>query len=129
MLKAAESEAAGLEADMRAFVLWRASYAYATVDAKKAESVSKESFTASQAIDDPADPDQCGPIGSAGDIKSWIQERVLSEMVRKGKIAEVEELLPQATEPVRNHITRDLVKHYVEKKDLARAEASTVAAC
>jgi hypothetical protein len=123
LLKAAESQAAGLEADMRAFVLWRASYAYTTVDAKKAESVSKESFTASQAIDDPADPDQCGPIGSAGDIKSWIQERVLSEMVRKERIAEAEELLPQATEPVRNHITRDLVKHYVEKKDLAHAEA------
>ncbi len=123
LLKAAEAEAAGLGADMRAFVLWRASYAYATVDPKKAESVSKESFTASEAIDVPSDRDQCGPIGGAGDIKSWIQERVLSEMVRKEKIAEVEELLPQATEPVRNHITRDLVKHYVERKDLGRAEA------
>jgi hypothetical protein len=123
LLKAAEGEAGGLEVDMRAFVLWRASYAYAKVDAKKAESVSKESFTASEAIEDPADRDQCGPIGSAGDIKSWIQERVLSELVRKEKIAEVEELLPQATEPVRNQITRELVNHLVEKKDLARAEA------
>ena len=123
LLKAAEGEADGLEADMRAFVLWRASYAYTSVDAKKAESVSKESFVASQAINDPADPDQCGPIGSAGDIKSWIQERVLSEMVRKERIAEAEELLSQATEPVRNHITRELVQHYIDKKDLVRAEA------
>lgn len=123
LLKAAEAAASGLEADMRAFVLWRASYAYATVDSKKAESVSKDSFTASEAIEEPADRDQCGPIGGAGDIKSWIQERVLSAMVQKGKIAEAEGLLPQATEPVRNHTTRDLVKHYVEKKDLARAEA------
>src|SRR5579863_1733721 len=110
LLKTAAAEAAGLGADMRAFVLWRASYAYATVDSKKAESVSKESFTASESIDDPSDPDQCGPIGGAGDIKSWIQERVLSDMVRKGEIAEVEDLMPHATELVRNHVTRDLVK-------------------
>jgi len=84
---------------MRAFVLWRASYAYAVVDLKKAETLSKESFTAAEAIDVPSDHDQCGPIGGSGDIKSWIQERVLSAMVGKGKIAEVEELVPQATEP------------------------------
>ena len=84
---------------MRAFVLWRASYAYAVVDLKKAETLSKESFAAAEAIDVPSDHDQCGPIGGSGDIKSWIQERVLSAMVGKGKIAEVEELVPQATEP------------------------------
>src|SRR5438552_2442266 len=70
LLKAAAAEAAGLEADMRAFVLWRASNAYATVDPKKAESLTHESFVASQSIEDPSDRDQCGPLGSAGDIKS-----------------------------------------------------------
>ncbi len=108
---------------MRAFVLWRASYAYVTLDSKKAESVAKDSFVASEAIEDPPDRDQCGPIGSAGDIKSWIQERVLSDMIRKEKIAEAEELLPQATEPVRTRIATELVKHYVEKKSVPRAEA------
>jgi hypothetical protein len=122
LLKTAQAVAGGLEADMRAFVLWRASLAYATVDPKKEEGLAKDSFTASEAIEDPSDRDQCGPIGSAGDIKSWIQERVLSEMIKKEKIAEAEELLPQATEPVRNHITRDLVKRYAQKKDLPRAE-------
>src|SRR6266568_7128076 len=123
LLKAAEGEAAGLEPDMRAFVLWRASYAYLPIDPKKAESLAKDSFTASQAIEDPADKDQCGPIGSAGDIKSWIQERVLSDMIRKEKIAEAEELLPRATGPVRTRIATELVKHYVEKKNVPRAEA------
>src|SRR5439155_1414169 len=108
---------------MRAFVLWRASNAYATVDPKKAESLTHESFVASQSIEDPSDRDQCGPLGSAGDIKSWIQQQVLSNMIRKEKIAEAEELLPQATEPVRTRITTELVKHYIEKKSLARAEA------
>ena len=81
LLKAAESGAAGLEPDMRAFVLWRVGHAYTKVDAKKAFSVAKDSFIASEAIDDPTDTNQCGPTGSAGDIKSWVQERVLAEMV------------------------------------------------
>ena len=123
LLTAAEGEAAGLTPDMRAFVLWRASYAYVPVDPKKAESLAKQSFTATEAIEDPPVKDQCGSIGSAGDIKSWIQERVLSEMVQKAKIAQAEELLPQAVEPVRNHITTELIKHYIEKKNLAPAEA------
>jgi len=122
LLKAAEAEAGGLQADMRAFVLWRASYAYTALDPKKAESVSKESFTASEAIEDPPDHDQCGPIGSAGDIKSWIQERVVLDMIRNEKIAEAEELLPRATVPVRTRIATELVKHYVEKKNVVRAE-------
>ena len=122
LLKAAEAEAAGLEPDMRAFVLWRASYAYKNIDTKKAEKLAADAFTATQAIDDPTDHDQCGPIGSVADIKSWIQERVLSDMIQKQKIAEAEELVPQATEPVRNRITKQLVQHYIQKKEFARAE-------
>src|SRR6058998_3140820 len=68
LLKAAEAEAAGLAPDMRALVLWRASYAYTVLDPKKAESVAKDSFLATEAIEDPPDNDQCGPIGGAGDI-------------------------------------------------------------
>ena len=122
LLKAAEGEAAGLAPDMRAFVLWLASYAHVPVDPKKAESLTKDSFTATEAIEDPPDKDQCGQVGTAGDIKSWIQERVLSEMVQKGKITQAEELLTQATEPVRTHITTELVKHYIEKKNLPPAQ-------
>ena len=121
LLKAAEAEAAGLEADMRAFVLWRASYAYATIDPKKAQSLARQSFNASEAIEEPSDHDQCGPIGGAGDIKSWIQERVLSGMIKKEQVAQAEELLPRATTPVRNHITTELVRHYLSKKNLERA--------
>jgi hypothetical protein len=123
LLKASETEAAALAPDMRAFVLWRASYAYAAVDAKKAQSLTKEAYLATQAIEEPADPDQCGQVGSAGDIKSWIQERILSEMITKERIPEVEELLPLAMEPVRDNITTELVQHYTSKKDVAHAEA------
>ena len=121
LLKSAESGAAGLQPDMRAFVLWRAAYAYRKIDAKKGDSVAKDSFTASEAIEDPTDSNQCGPPGSAGDIKSWVQERVLTEMIRKEKISEAEELLPNATAHVRTEVTTQLVQHYIGKKDFARA--------
>ena len=123
LLKAAEAEAAGLQPDMRAFVLWRASYAYAKVDPKKAERVAADAFTATQAIEDAPSDDHCAAAGSAGDIKGWIQQSILSDMVTKEKLAEVEQLLPQATEPVRNQITSRLVAYYVKQKEFAGAEA------
>src|SRR5258708_20203008 len=64
LLKAAAAEAAGLEADMRAFVLWRASYAYVPLDSTKAERGAKDSFVAPAAIEDPPARHQCCPIGS-----------------------------------------------------------------
>lgn len=121
LLKSAESGAAGLQPDMRAFVLWRAAYAFTKVDAKKGDSVAQDSFIASEAIEDPTDSNQCGAPGSAGDIKSWVQERVLTEMIRKEKIPEAEELLPSATAHVRTQVTTQLVRHYIGKKDFARA--------
>ncbi len=123
LLKAAEAEAAGLAPDVHAFVLWRASYAYTKVDPKKAEKVAADAFTATQALEDPANDDRCGPIGSVGDIKSWIQQRILSAMVDKRKITETGELLAQTTEPVRNGITTQLVNYYVKEKDFAHSEA------
>jgi len=122
LLKAAEGEATGLAPDMRAFVLWRASYAYVPVDPKKAESLTLDAYLATQGIEDATDSDRCRASGSDGDIKSWIQERVLSEMIKKDRIAGVEGMLPQATEPVRSNITTELVQHFTSKKDLAHAQ-------
>jgi hypothetical protein len=123
LLKTAEVESAGLEPDMHAFVLWRASYAYTKVDPKKAEKLSRDAFRATQAIEDASDNDHCAAMGSAGDMKSWIQEHTLHDMVHKDRLQEVEQLLPQATTPVRNEITAELVKYYESKKDLMHAES------
>ena len=122
MLQAAESEAGGLAPDMHAFVLWRVSYAYAKVDSKKSDSVAKDAFITSLAIENPSESSadvQCGE----GGIKNWVQEHVLSAMLEKEQVAKVEELLPQATSTVRREITTKLVKYYVGKKDIARAES------
>ena len=123
LLKTAEVESAGLEPDMHAFVLWRASYAYTKVDPKNAEKLSRDAFRATQAIEDAPDNDHCAAMGSAGDMKSWIQEHTLRDMVHKDRVQEVEQLLPQATTPARNEITAELVKYYESKKDLMHAES------
>jgi len=123
LLKAAEGESAELQPDMHAFVLWRASHAYTKLDPKQARTLSRKAFTATQAIEDASDKGHCAALGSSGDIKSWIQQRVLYEMVHKDQLQEVEQLLPQATAPVRNEITAELVKYYESKKDLPHAEA------
>src|SRR5215469_7737564 len=83
LLKTAEAESAGLQPEMHAFVLWRASYAYTKLDPKQAEKLSRDTFTATQAIEDPSDNDYCASMGSSGDIKSWIQGQVLHDMIHK----------------------------------------------
>jgi hypothetical protein len=123
LLKIAEAESAGLQPEMHAFVLWRASYAYTKLSPKHAEKLSRDAFIATQAIDDPSENDHCTAPGSAGDIKSWIQQQVLYDMVHRDRLKEVEQWLPQATSPVRNGITAELVRYYELKKDLMHAES------
>ena len=123
LLKAAEGESAETQPDMHAFLLWRLSYGYTKLNPKQAQKLSRMAFAATQAIEDPLDNDRCAPLGSAGDMKSWIQQRVLYNMVHKDQLQEVEQLLPQATPPVRNEITAELVRHYESKQDLPHAEA------
>jgi hypothetical protein len=123
LLKAAEAETAGLQPDMRAYVLWRASYGYATTDPKIAAKISRDAFTASQDIQDPDSSSACGgPLGSAGDIKGWIQERVLLDMIHKDNVPDVQARLPYAETAVRNRITAELVRYYIDKKQLPRAQ-------
>src|SRR5580700_1037732 len=122
LLKTAVAESSGSQPDMHSFVLWQASHAYATLDPKQADKVSRDAFTATLAIEDRSANDRCAAPGSAGDIKSWIQQRVLSEMVHKDHLHEVEVLLPQATPSVRNEVTTELVRYYESKKDLMHAE-------
>ena len=123
LLNAAVAESTGLQPNMHAFVLLRASYAYTKFDSKRAEKLSRDAFMATLSIDNPPETDSCGAPGSAGDIKSWIQERALHDMVHRDQLKEVEQLLPQATPSVRNEITAELVRYYESKKDLRSAEA------
>jgi hypothetical protein len=68
---------------MHAFVLWRASYAYAKLDPKQAEKLARDAFAVTQGIEDASENDHCAAMGSAGDMKSWIQGHALSDIVHK----------------------------------------------
>lgn len=122
LLNAAVAESGESQPNMRAFVLWQASYAYTKLDPKYAEKLSRDAFMATLSIEDPPKDDRCGSPGSAGDIKSWIQQRVLSDMVHRDQLKEVEQLLPPATPTVRNETTVELVRYYESKKDLQHAQ-------
>jgi hypothetical protein len=122
LLKGAVGESAGLQPNMHAFVLWRASYAYTKLDPKHAEKLSHDAFMTTQTIEDAPESDRCGAPGTAGDIKSWIQQSVLYDMVHRDQLKGIKQLLPQATPTVRNEITAELVKYYESKKDLIHAE-------
>jgi hypothetical protein len=122
LLNGVVGESAGLQPNMHAFVLWQASYAYTELDPKHAEKLSRDVFMATQTIEDAPESDRCGAPGTAGDIKSWIQQRVLYDMVRRDQLKEIKQLLPQATPTVRNEITAELVRYYESKKDLIHAE-------
>lgn len=123
LLHAAELEAAGLESDMRAYVLWRASYGYATMDPKVSSKLARDAFTASESIADPGGSSTCGgPLGSDSDIKGWIQERVLLEMIHKDNVSDVQARLRYAETAVRDRITGELVRYYIDQKQLARAQ-------
>ncbi|HZW81620.1 MAG TPA: hypothetical protein VFF50_14190 [Candidatus Deferrimicrobiaceae bacterium] len=122
LLNAAVGESAALQPNMHAFVLWRVAYAYSNLDPKRAEKLLRNAFVATLTIEDAPESDRCAAPGTAGDIKSWIQHRVLYAMVHRDQLKKVEELLPQATPTVRNDVTAELVRYYESKKDLTHAE-------
>lgn len=123
LLQAAQVEAAGLQPDMRAYVLWRASYGYAATDPEVSTKLARDAFAASQSIEDPNSPSTCGgPLGSDSDIKGWIQERVLLDMIHKDNVVDVQARLPSAETAARNRITGELVRYYLDKKQLRRAQ-------
>src|SRR5215467_9065483 len=123
LLQAAQVEATRLPPDMRAYVLWRASYGYAATDPEVSTKLAREAFAASRSIVEHGGRSTCGgPLGSDGDIKSWIQERVLLDMIHKDNVADVQARLPAAETAARNRITGELVRYYLDKKQLARAQ-------
>ncbi len=122
LLNAVVAESSESQPNMHAFVLWEASYAYTKLDPKHAEKLSRDAFMATLSIEDPPKDDPSGRPCSAGDIKNWIQQRVLSDMVHRDRLKEVEQLLPPAMPTVRNEIEVELVRYYESKKNLQHAE-------
>ncbi len=122
LLRSAQAEADGLEPEMRAFVLWKVSDAYRTVDSSKRNALLHQAFGATQVIENKSDdhgdcrPSETDPCG----IKGWLQQSILSTILRESA-SEAELLLPRAEPEVRKQITAELVQYYVSHKNFERA--------
>src|SRR2546426_6661483 len=55
LLKLAEAQAGGLQADMRALVLWQAARAYTGFDAAKARALMRQAFQVTLSVENPGD--------------------------------------------------------------------------
>ena len=121
-LEIAQSEAAGLQPDMRAFVIWQASQGIAKIDPLKANSLLKEALTVTQAIEsneaslkECAEPAFCGP-------RHWLQEQILRDMIRRSKqLGPIEQFLESAEPEFRQLLSSELLERYIDKKHFDQA--------
>ena len=119
MLRVAETEAAGLSPDMRAFLLFEIGSAYQQINPAKARLLRWRAFEASTAIED----DDNG--GDSGDEdyesnKSLIQQDLLDAMLASSPV-ELEKAIPRAIPELRNPYTAQLARWYAKTKQYDRA--------
>jgi hypothetical protein len=122
LLRSAQAEAAGLEPEMHAFVLWQVANAYTTLDPTKRDALLQEAFGATQSIEIKSDGhEDCRPSETvACGVKGWLQQSILSKILNQSA-SEAELLLPRAEPEVRRDITANLVQYYVSRKNFDRA--------
>jgi hypothetical protein len=125
LLKASEGEAAGLQPEMRAFVLWQVSHGYSKVLPDKSLATLLDAFQVTEAIDSDTPPDGCA--WEVCHMKSYLQrhlaEELLSRCEARGKFDEVEQLLPRLEPKVREEMVDRLIIEYAEKDQFPSAIA------
>src|SRR5579872_505417 len=119
MLQAAQVEAASAKADMRALVLWQAAHAYRMIDPAKYSSTLEQAFRASLSIE--KGEADCEYPEETCEVKTWLQVHILRDMCSKTQCQKVRELLPSAEPSVRAAISRELISHYINMKDVGSA--------
>lgn len=115
MLRVAETEAAGLSPDMRAFLLFEIGSAYQQINPAKARLLRWRAFEASTAIED----DDNGGDSSESN-KSLIQQDLLDAMLASSPV-ELEKAIPRAIPELRNSYTAQLARWYAKTKQYDRA--------
>jgi len=122
LLKASEGEAAGLDPAMRAFVLWQVSNGYAKLLPEKSRSAMHQALAASEGVE------ESPPEGCEWDVchlKLYLQRRMVEELVEhdrdSGNYDDVEKMLPQLDEKLRDETTAMLVMGYASKNQFPKA--------
>src|SRR5581483_10049040 len=122
LLQIAVAEAAGLEPDMRSFVLWHAALGVEAFDKKKGFNLLRDAFLASQSVEEKqTDSKDCG-MEEVCHVRRFLQGSILHEIAIRSP-AEAERLVPQAEADVQQLIVSFLIDQYTHKKDFERANA------
>lgn len=122
LLQIAVAEAAGLEPDMRSFVLWHAALGAEAFDKKKGFNLLREAFLASQSVEEKqTDSEDCG-MDEVCHVRRFLQGSILHEIAIRS-LAEAERLAPQAEPDVQQLIVSFLINQYTHKENFEHAKA------
>lgn len=120
LLKQAEAQAASLEPDMRAFVLWRVAVGYSKIDPAKSDRILHQAFLATQSIEQgPEEEDACQKSSTCR-TKKWLQTGLLNAIMERSPDQALQ-LLPEADPPSRKQTAAALAELFTKKKDYAQA--------
>ena len=124
LLKASEAEAAGLQPEMRAFVLWQVSRGYSQLQPEKSKAILRDALRVTESVED-SPPEGCD--WEVCHMKWYLQHHLMGELVQRsqagGNYDEIEQLLPRLDPRVRNNTVLQLVMEYAEKEKFSRARA------
>jgi len=124
LLKASEAEAAGLQPEMRAFVLWQVSRGYSQLQPDKSKAVLREALKVTEAVED-SPPEGC--VWEVCHMKWYLQRHLMGELMQRseagGTYDEIEQMLPHLDPRVRNDLVSRLIMEYAEKEKFSRARA------
>lgn len=122
LLKAALARAAGLQPEVRSFVLWQAANGYAKVDAAKAHALLRQAFDATESMESASgDGSRCRNFGEPCHTQSWLQTSILLQILQVSP-DEVRDLLPKAQAETRDEVTRAMIAYYAEHKNFDGAK-------
>jgi hypothetical protein len=117
MLQAAEAESAGLEPEMRAFVLWQVAQGYQKLHPARYGKLLEKAFQAASAIE-PNRP--CDANAFYCDARDRLQQEIGGQIIAMSTVRG-ESLLARASPEARAGLTAQLIGQYTNNKDFDRA--------
>jgi len=116
LLKSAQAEAAGLQPEMRAFVLWQASHGCRKVNAEQADSLLQDALRVTLSFDKSGDRCTHGEVELCG-VSYWLQTRVLQDVIlQSAQVSDIQSLLARVESEVRQRVDPYLFDRYVRQK-------------
>ena len=121
MLDSAQTEAAALQPDMRAFIEWQVSMGYQKYEPKKSDELLESAFNSVAVLPSAHDGFCWNGKNEACRVKFWLQDEILEEMIKRSP-NHVADLVPKLDSEAQAMISSRLLDVYLEKKQLDKAK-------